>query len=338
MNKTNFKYKYVLIFILSLFVFIGGLNYKRWYVTNNLTTKRISLIYSLSKKDIGNRDLEELLYQEFLKQGIKVTFDKFYLNCEKYTEKEEIEYIRKYLELLESKSIDLILTIGDQATYSLLSTRHRLLSSIPVVASNVHFPNEELIEEYDSKKVYVLRDTPDLKRNIDFIKTLYPHNNMEIIYNIDLTSLGHKSFDMLSRVVDRQNVRFLGYQKAFVQECDFKHLTEMIEYFNLTPGLINDDEKNNVLTISLCPFRYIRGASLLVMLEQSKSEQKNQAFLLDKLDMMAIPIVTALNIPSFSCIREGFGENAKIVGGYMATEEISAKAVASLATDRKSVV
>ena len=36
--------------------------------------------------------------------------------------------------------------------------------------------------------------------------------------------------------------------------------------------------------------------------------------------MLAIPIVTALNIPSFSCIREGFGENAKIVGGYMATE------------------
>lgn len=48
--------------------------------------------------------------------------------------------------------------------------------------------------------------------------------------------------------------------------------------------------------------------------------------------MMAIPIVTALNIPSFSCICEGFGENAKIVGGYMATESISAKAIADLAT------
>lgn len=332
MSKTNFKYKYVLIFILSLFVFIGGLNYKRWYVTNNLTAKRISLVYSLSKKDIGNKNLEELLRQEFLKQGIEVAFDKFYLNCEKYSEREEIEYIRKYLELLESKSIDLILTIGDQATYSLLSTRHRLLSSIPVVACNVRFPNEELIEEYDSKKVYVLRDTPDLKRNIDFIKTLYPHNNMEVIYNIDLTFLGRKSFDMLSKVVDRKNVSLLGYKKAFVQERDYRHLMEVIEYFNLTPGLVNDSTQSNDLTISLCPFRYMRGTSLLIMLESSKREQKNQAFLLDKLDMMAIPIVTALNIPSFSCIREGFGENTKIVGGYMATEDISAKAVAGLAT------
>ena len=76
----------------------------------------------------------------------------------------------------------------------------------------------------------------------------------------------------------------------------------MIEYFNLTPGLINDNVNKNGLTISLCPFRYIKGSSLLVMLKQSKRRQQNQAFLLDKLDMLAIPIVTALNIPSFSCI------------------------------------
>lgn len=331
MDKTYFKSKYVLIFILSLFVFIGGLNYKHWLVTNKLTPKRISLIYSMTKNDIGNKKLEKLLYEEFHRQGIEAIFDKFYIDCTKLNEKEEIEYARRYLELLESKSTDLILTIGDQATYSFLSTRHRLLSSIPVLACNVRFPNEELIEEYDLQKVYVLRDSPDLKRNIDFIKTLYPHN-MEIIYNIDLTYLGHKSFDKLSKVIDRQSVRVLGYQKAFVQESDYEHLTEMIEYFNLTPGLGNDRVKRSGLTISLCPFRYIRGASLLVMLEQSKREQKNQAFLLDKLDMMAIPIVTALNIPSFSCICEGFGENAKIVGGYMATESISAKAIADLAT------
>lgn len=154
---------------------------------------------------------------------------------------------------------------------------------------------------------------------------------MEIIYNIDLTFLGHKSFAKLSRVVDRKNVRVLGYQQAYVQECDYKHLTEMIEYFNLTPGLANDSIKRSGLTISLCPFRYIKGAALLVMLEHSNREQEKQAFLLDKLDMMSIPIVTALNIPSFSCIREGFGENAKIVGGYMATEEISARATVGLA-------
>ena len=52
----------------------------------------------------------------------------------------------------------------------------------------------------------------------------------------------------------------------------------MIEYFNLTPGLINDNVNKNGLTISLCPFRYIKGSSLLVMLKQSKRRQQNQAF------------------------------------------------------------
>lgn len=93
--------------------------------------------------------MEKLLCQEFRQQGIEPIFDTFYLDCNKFNEKEEVEHTRKYLELLESKSTDLILTIGDHAIYSLLSTRHRLLSSIPVVACNVHFPNEELIEEYD---------------------------------------------------------------------------------------------------------------------------------------------------------------------------------------------
>ena len=104
MNKTYFKYKYVLIFILSLLVFIGGLNYKHWYVTDNLMVKRISLIYSISKDDIGNRNIEKLLYQEFQKQGIEVMFDKFYFDCSKYDEKERIEHVREYLEFLESKS------------------------------------------------------------------------------------------------------------------------------------------------------------------------------------------------------------------------------------------
>ena len=43
---------------------------------------------------------------------------------------------------------------------------------------------------------------------------------------------------------------------------------------------------------------------------------------------MSLPITKALNIPSFSCIRQGFGEDAKIVGGYMATDEISARTAA----------
>ena len=86
-----------------------------------------------------------MLSREFRQQGIEPIFDRFYLDCNKLNEKDEIEHVRKYLELLENKSTDLILTIGDQSVYALLSTHHRLLSSVPVVACNVRFPNDRRI-------------------------------------------------------------------------------------------------------------------------------------------------------------------------------------------------
>lgn len=48
------------------------------------------------------------------------------------------------------------------------------------------------------------------------------------------------------------------------------------------------------------------------MMENSKCEQERKAFLLDKFDLVSLPIVNALNIPSFSCVREGFGDGSKL--------------------------
>ncbi|MEL5895950.1 HAMP domain-containing sensor histidine kinase [Bacteroides sp. GD17] len=330
MGIVNLKYKNILACILLLGIFLLGYNFRRWYVANHRIKKHISLIYSFAVNETGCLNFEKLVRQEFRKQGIEPVFDKFYLDCNKLTEKEEINHIRKYLELLKNKPIDLILPIGDQATYSMLSTRHQLLTSIPVVACNVNFPNEKLLKEYESRKIYVLRDTPDFRRNIEFIKALHPDTGMEIVFNVDLTFLGRASFDLLTRSVDRKNVRILGQQSMYALEDKYKEINDMVEYYDLMPALANERIKENEQTIYLYPFRYIKGLSLLVMMEKSKSEQDKKVFLLDKFDLVALPIVNALNIPSFSCIREGFGGESKIVGGYMATEEISARTAVDL--------
>ena len=233
-----------------------------------------------------------------------------------------------YLEIIKDKPIALILTVGDQAASALFTTRHRLLSSVPVVACNVHFPDEKLIKEYERRKVYVLRDAPDFQRNIDFIKSLRPQVGIDVIYNIDLTPLGRKSFDLLTRFADRKEMRLLGCGSAFSAEPEYKELQEMVEHYNLMPARAGSHVGKDEITISLCPFRYTKGTSLFVDMEKSKSGQKKEVFLLDKFDQMSLPITKALNIPSFSCIRQGFGEDAKIVGGYMATDEISARTAA----------
>lgn len=331
MEVVNLKYKYLIACICLLAAFLCGYNLKQWYITNHRTVKHISLIYSFSKNEVGNAKFEELAKKEFRKQGIEPVFYRFYLDCDSFAQKAGIVHINTHLDILKNKPLDLIIPVGDHAAYSLLATEHQLLSSVPVVASNVHFPDEDLIRKYESKKVYVLRDTPDLKRNLEFIRSLQPHGSMEVIYNIDLTPLGHQSFDLLTHVVDRRNVQILSSQSAFSSEEEYTEIKNMIEYFTLLPALANSDRKKNELTVSLCPFRYIKGGSLLVMMKKSRNEEVKSAFLLDKSDHVGLPIVNALNMPSFSCVREGFGEDTKIVGGYMATNQISAKAVTDLA-------
>ena len=174
----------------------------------------------------------------------------------------------------------------------------------------------------------MLRDVPDFQRNIDFIKSLRPQVGIDVIYNIDLTPLGRKSFDLLTRFADRKEMRLLGCGSAFSAEPEYKELQEMVEHYNLMPARAGSHVGKDEITISLCPFRYAKGTSLFVDMEKSKSGQKKEVFLLDKFDQMSLPITKALNIPSFSCIRQGFGEDAKIVGGYMATDEISARTAA----------
>lgn len=332
MEFINPKFKYIFASILLLGGFLCGYNFKQWYVTNHRNEKHISLIYSCSKKEADRGQFEELLKKEFRSKGVEPIFDKYYLDCNRFGQAVEMEHIGNYLGVLKSKPIDLIMVMGDQATHSLLSTRHPLLYSVPVVACNVHFPDENLLKKYESRKVYALRDTPDFKHNMEFIRSLQPHVGLEIVYNIDLTPLGHKSFDLLNQVVDRKDVQILGHKSAFSMEYEYKEMREMIEFYNLMPAVANNRIKKNELTISLCPFRYIKGASLLVMMENSKSEQGKKAFLLDKFDMVSFPIVNALSIPSFSCVHAGFGEGNKIVGGYMATKEISVQAAADLST------
>lgn len=285
-------------------------------------------MYSSSPYSDCYGNFEELLRQELRKQGIEPVFNKFYLDFNTVDPEEGIKNLEAYLEIIKDKPVALILTVGDQAASALFTTRHWLLSSVPVVACNVHFPDEKLIKEYERRKVYVLRDAPDFQRNIDFIKSLRPQVGIDVIYNIDLTPLGHKSFDLLTRFADRKEIRLLGCGSAFSAEPEYKELQEMVEHYNLMPARAGSHVGKDEITISLCPFRYTKGTSLLVDMEKSKSGQEKEVFLLDKFDQMSLPITKALNIPSFSCIRQGFGEDAKIVGGYMATDEISARTAA----------
>ena len=68
--KTD-KLKYAFAFILLLCAFLCGVNFKRWYTANHRIERIISLMYSSSPYYDCYGNFEELLRQEFRKQGIE---------------------------------------------------------------------------------------------------------------------------------------------------------------------------------------------------------------------------------------------------------------------------
>lgn len=115
--------KNIFTFIFLLLAFICGYNFKQWYaISQGMKEKHISLLYSYSNKEIGIGNFEELLKRELRKQGIDPVFDRFYLDSNKWENESEAEDMIRYLEIIKSKPIDLILSVGDQSTTSLFAT------------------------------------------------------------------------------------------------------------------------------------------------------------------------------------------------------------------------
>lgn len=242
--------------------------------------------------------------------------------------------MRGYLDSVGDESVDMLLVVGDQAAYSVLKSAHPLLRKRPVVLSNIHFPNEEQLRQYEDAPVYLLSDRPDFKTNIEFMKRLFGRNNITVVYNLDLTFLGKCSMKRLLEEEDKKNIVIWGRQKGIFDSNIYQTLYGLAQKENLAiMDRFSRNEDTKDFTIKMFPFRYMAGLSLLVITGMPEERQHDTAFLLDKWDVSTMPVSRVLNIPSFSCIREGFNENIGIVGGYMATDAISAGAVALLAEE-----
>lgn len=294
--------------------------------------KHILLIHSFRENNLGYGNFNTLLRERLEQNGILPEIDIFYLNCDVYNEVEEIEYINSYLNKVDVSEVDMIVVMNDAAGYSTLKTQHPILDKVPVILSNINFPNEDLLKLYKDKSVYVLRDIPNFKNNIEFIQTLHKKKNVRVVCNLDLTVLGRKSFGLLKDVIGIENLKFWGTEAALYSKAIDRLFSQFVKEENikdtLNSGVFVPVDR---FTLDLVPFRYMQGVSMLITMANLRDSNNDDCvFLLDKFDISTRPMSQLFNIPIFSCVREGFDENAKIVGGYMTTDDISARAVAEL--------
>ena len=100
---------------------------------------------SLSDYPRFNHLVTEVLKKEKIQANIQI----FYLDCDAYDKDGEIQRINNYLDTISMKP-DIILVTDDQATYSLLASKHSIVKTTPVVFSGVNFPNWDLLEQYST--------------------------------------------------------------------------------------------------------------------------------------------------------------------------------------------
>lgn len=328
MDKLKRVHIYYIVLAL-LFLILGGL----LFIHNrpSETKKHIVLINSFGPDHIGYGNFKEELEANLMEKGFSSEIEVKYLNCDAYNEQAEIERMQNIFDSLNESRVDLLLLMNDPVAYSALKTSHPILKKVPTILANINYPNEEVIKPFKDERVYVLRDTPEFSRNIEFIKKLHGKENMRIIYNLDVTFLGRQSYTALRNSVDKKSLRFWAKERGFYEDKTYQRVREIIQLdsMEVIPLQASYSEPKD-LVIELAPFRYIKGLDLLVMLSAAQHRRIESAYLMDRLDIATRPLPQLMGIPSFSCVREGFNEDVKVVGGYMATDEMSAKAVTGL--------
>lgn len=316
------------IFKLLLYISLLLCSCKHEEEREEKSVKKVAFIFSFNSEEIGYKHMYNLTVEQLHRQGIEPDIDLFFLDCEKKKESEELEFMRGHLDKLEAWGADIIMVCKDQATYALLKCGHPLTHKIPIVFTSVNFPNSDQLEEYKNERIYGLIDTPDTRKNIEFIQTVLgepPH----VIMNFEINYLGRKSYELLCSQVGVKKICSLNdKQSNYQNDIVYARIVPFLSQRGHVP--FYRKEYHDDWLIELLPFRYWTAMALMTRFSTFES-QNPLVFLLDKYDLMATSMCRLFVVPVFSCVRNGFGENINILGGYFATDEITAKAWADRA-------
>ena len=131
----------------------------------------ILVMFSESKPAYRFADCEGIIAEKLKDKGIDADITFEYLNCSHWEAEREIVEARNIVDRANAKkALSMILTFGDQATYSTLCNDIPLLHNVPVVFGGVQFPNWDQISCHDN--VTGASDPMDIVKNIEAAYTL----------------------------------------------------------------------------------------------------------------------------------------------------------------------
>ena len=142
MQKNQTLHIYFLICILSI---LTGTS-----CNDSYEKRRILVIHSYEAEYAGYKHNGEKIQQQFHRQKIHADIRTFYLDCDSYREKDELNRMYNFLDTTANWKPEIILVYDDQATYSLMACEHPLVKQTPVVFAGVNYPNWNILTLPDS--------------------------------------------------------------------------------------------------------------------------------------------------------------------------------------------
>ena len=260
--------------------------------------KRILVIQSYEKHFPAYEKIKEIMSSDLRKKGIHASVYSFYLDCEQYSEKQQRQKLFKKLNELSTWNPDIILVNDDQALNALISSRHPLAKSIPVVFMGVSYPNIPIIRKYPNMTGFY--DKPDYKRNIELIRRL--------VGNCIVIRVSDDTF---------QDNMMLADMNAQIQDiCAVNNIYSL--------DRVRLSGKNG---ISISDIPKIKPDTMYISTLSTKSANAlikgfgenyyNKAYLATKRDYMTISLGRLSAFPCFSVINELIGNQNGVVGGYV---------------------
>lgn len=303
----------VSLILVCLFTLQTGEVYATSAVKSN---SKILVIHSYASDYPAYPGFNKMLADNLKKEGINGEIRTFYLDCEQYLEKEEIERMYNYIDTIQKWKPDVIMVNEDQGTYSLLASGHPFLQTVPIVFTGVNFPNKQVLKHYPN--VTGLWDKPDYLKTADMIERMLGKTRIRYFY--DKTYLGRQVLaEMASQFNGRDEKtaqileRYLLQNDSTIEKLNLKEILKDTKLRFMRP-----DETGFYFT----NIRKEAGGDVLWTI---CGMVKYSVFVMTKYDYTTMRIGRIAAIPTFSVISEGFGYNHGILGGYFTTIETQAK-------------
>lgn len=268
---------------------------------------KVLVIHSYEPEYTGYKDIEKKIMQAFEKKGTQPDIRHFYLDCERFLEKEEKQRMYNFLDTIASWQPEVIWVNDDQATYSLLACNHPVVEKIPIVFTGVNCPNWALIKRYPN--VTGWWDKLEYIPLIHMIDRLF--GPMRVRFWLDNTYLNRQATRRLLEDLTELAVDSLGASTFTLDENGSYTLHIDSSKIGKREGVAVQKPKQ-MQFVKVDP----RNTTSAGFLWELAGLSRNTISVLSSRSFTSIRIGTFTNNPTMTAINKGFGTGEGILGGY----------------------